>query len=111
MTFNYCPPALYRFLLDMAEDNGLSVKEIQTMFMRKVAQDFGFDCAHEDIGVSPKTRKPFCKRCWTRLNMKHQAIAFKGKLIKSVEYEPVETFLDQFYNEKEVRFSKFEHEI
>ena len=111
MTFNYCPPKLYSFLVRIADENKLSVKEVQTMFTRKVAQDLGFDCPHDDIGYSPKDKKPFCKRCWTRLSMKHQAISFKGKLIKSVEYEPIETFLDLFYKEKEVRVSKFEHEI
>ena len=110
MTFNYCPPALYAFLVKIAEENKLSVKEVQTMFIRKVAEDLGLDCDHSVIGHSP-TRKPFCKRCWIRLNQTSQAIAFKGKLIKSTEYEPTETFLDRFYKEKEVRVSKFEHEI
>ena len=110
MTFNYCPPGLYAFLVKTAEENKLSVKEVQTMFMRKTAQDLGFDCDHNSIGYSP-TRKPFCKRCWTRLNQTRQAIAFKGKLIKSVEYEPVQTFLDEFYKKEEVRVSKFEHDI
>jgi hypothetical protein len=110
MTLNYCPPGLYAFLVKIAEENKLSVKEVQTMFIRKVAQDLGYDCPHEEIGYSP-TKKPFCKRCWTRLNQTQQAAVFKGKLIKSTVYEPVETFLDKFYNYKQVRESKFEHEI
>lgn len=110
MTFNYCPPALYSFFVKLAEENKLSVKEVQTMFMRKVAQDLGMDCDHSVIGYSP-SKKPFCKRCWTRLTQTSQAIAFKGKLIKSTEYIPTETFLDRFYKERELRISKFEHEI
>ena len=110
MGFSYCPPKLYAFIVKIAEENKLSVKEVQIMFMRKVAQDLGLDCIHEEIGYSP-TKKPFCKRCWTRLNQKNQSVVFKGKIVKSIEYEPIETFLDKFYNYQRTRESKFEHEI
>ena len=114
MTFNYCHTAIYEFFVKISEENKLSVKEVQTMFMRKVAQDLGFDCTHDSIGYSPQTKKPFCRRCWTRLNITQQAMYFKGKLVKSQEYTPVETFLDLFYKgirEEPVRESKIEHEI
>ena len=110
MTFDYLPPSLYTFMCNLTEQHKLSMKEIKTMMIRKVAQDLGFDCDHSSIGYSP-TKKPYCKRCWTRLTETKQAVVFKGKLVKSTEYEPVQTFLDQFYSYKEVRESKFERDI
>jgi len=101
MTVDYYPPAIYSFLVKLQEENKLGMKELKTMIIRKVLEDLGLDCPHLDIGYSPKTKKPYCKRCWTRLTQKNQAIAFKGKLIKSVEYEPEITFLNQFYKERE----------
>jgi len=108
MTFEYVPPSLYNFLIQLAEKNKLGILELKTMFIRKVANDLGFYCPHESIGY--KDKKPFCKRCWTRLNQTEQQTIFKGKLIKSTEYEPIETFLDQFYSYISTRESKFEHE-
>lgn len=105
MTFNnYLPPKTYAFLVKVAEEHKLSVKEIQRIFLNKVAEDLGFSCDHFRVGLSKEDpdHKPYCKDCWARLSaVKHPTINFVTKKItKEGEYWPLETFLDKFYKEK-----------
>jgi len=109
--------------MNTAGDNKMSIKEVKIMFMRKVAEDLGFDCPHDDIGY-PKDQagtnqnRPYCKLCWKRLNQTSEMGLLRGKIIRSTTYEPVKNFLDEFYERKdlrqekgiETRISKFEHE-
>lgn len=105
MTFNnYLPPKTYAFLVKIAEENKLGVKEVQRIFLNKVASDLGFNCDHLRIGFAkedPK-HKPYCKDCWTRLStIKRPTVDFETKNItKEGEYWPLETFLDKFYKEQ-----------
>ena len=111
MTFNnYIPPKTYAFLVKIAEENKLAVKEVQRIFLNKVASDLGFKCDHMRIGLAKEDpeHKPYCKDCWTRMKtVKQPAIDFiSKKTIKKGEYWPLETFLDRFYKE----LAKKEHE-
>lgn len=105
MTFNnYLPPKTYTFLVKVAEENGLSVKEVQRIFLNKVASDLGFECDHLRIGLAKNDpdHKPYCKDCWARLiTVKRPTVDFITKKITKVgEYWPLETFLDKFYKEE-----------
>ena len=82
-SYGYIPPELYAFLVQTAHDNGLSIKEVQTMFIRKVAHDLGFVCDHSKVGMAKTTGEPFCQGCWTRLNTAKPPTYFKGKLVKA----------------------------
>jgi hypothetical protein len=62
-SYGYVPPGLYSFLVKVAEENQLSIKEIQTMLIRKGAQDLGFNCDHSVVGLAKNTGQPFCQRC------------------------------------------------
>jgi hypothetical protein len=104
MTFNnYIPPKTYAFLVKIAEENKLAVKEVERIFLNKVATDLGFRCNHENIGFAKKDpdHKPFCKHCWTRLRKeKREPYRIGTNLIKEgIRYVEKTTFLDEFYKE------------
>jgi len=91
----FYPPKLYLALSDIALEYGLSVKEVETVFLRKMCQEFGFKCDHRIIGTSKKTGLPFCKECWTRMEMVKQPVYdYKLKIKSPGEYRPLPTFLD-----------------
>jgi hypothetical protein len=90
-------PKIYTALADIAVKNGLSVKEVETIFLRKMCEEIaGFKCDHRVIGTSKKTGLPFCKECWTRMEMITQPVySYKDrKIVKEGTYRPLTTFLD-----------------
>jgi hypothetical protein len=106
MTFNnYLPPKIYTFLVKIAEQHKLSVKEVQRIFLNKVAADLGFTCEHERIGLAKEDpeHKPYCKDCWTRLRkIVREPYLLGGRWIKNdFHYVKKETFLDEFYKDRE----------
>lgn len=104
MTFtDYLPPKTWAFLVKTAQENKLSIKEVQRIFLNKVATDLGFRCDHERIGYSKSDKKPFCKDCWTRLRTeRREPYRIGTKLIKEdIQYVEKKTFLDEFYKEAE----------
>jgi hypothetical protein len=103
MTFNYyLPPKTYAFLVKIAEENKLSVKEVQRIFLNTVAADLGFGCEHLRIGFAKSDNKPYCKECWTRLRIeKREPYRIGTNLIKEgIRYVEKETFLDIHYREE-----------
>jgi hypothetical protein len=101
MTFNnYLPPKTYT----LAEEHKLSVKEVERIFLNRVASDLGFTCDHERIGLAKNDseHKPYCKDCWTRMKtVKKPTFDFiTKKKTKEGEYSALDTFLDVFYRER-----------
>ena len=106
MTFNdYLPPKTWAFIVKIADENKLSTKEVQRIFLNKVAFDLGMICNHERIGRAKKDpeHKPYCKECWERLRMERkEPYLLGGKLIKGdTRYVERETFLDEFYKDRD----------
>jgi hypothetical protein len=104
MVFNYyLPPKTYAFLVKIAEEYRLSVKEVQRIFINKVAARLGFKCPHERVGYAKADpeHKPFCKDCWSRLKAeKPEPYRIGTQLIKSgIRYVERETFLDKLLEE------------
>jgi hypothetical protein len=108
MTFNsFLPPKIWTFLVKIAEENKLSIKEVERIFLTKVAKDLGFACDHERIGRAKKDpdHKPYCKDCWARLRMeKREPYRVGNKLVKEpIRHVEKMTFLDEFYKEQHIR--------
>jgi hypothetical protein len=102
MTFNnFLPPKIYAFLVKIAQERNLSVKEIQRIFLNKVAKDLGFVCDHERVGFAKEdpNHKPYCKDCWTRLVTIKPPVVNGRKIVKQGQFWPLKTFLDSFYDE------------
>jgi hypothetical protein len=102
MTFNnYIPPKTYAFLVKIAEENKLAVKEVERIFLNKVATDLGYTCNHERIGFAKSDNRPYCKDCWARLRIeKREPYRIGTKLIKEgIRYVEKTTFLDEFYKD------------
>ncbi len=99
---NYLPPKTYSFLVKVAEENELSVKEVQRIFLNRIASDLGFNCDHLRIGFAKEDpdHKPYCKDCWTRLKTIRPPTVNGRKVVKRGEYWPLETFLDRFYKDQ-----------
>jgi len=100
---NYLPPKLYAFLVKIAEENKLSIKEVQRIFLYKVAIDLGFNCDHQmRVGFAKEDpdHKPFCKDCWARLKTLRPRVVNGKRIVKEGEYWPLETFLDRYYKER-----------
>jgi hypothetical protein len=99
---NYLPPKIYLFLLTYAQKHKLALKEVELIFLRKSLSQYGFICNHESIGFAVKTKKPYCKDCYTRLELKQEtSLNFKiHKTIRQTTYHDIETFLDSIELEK-----------
>jgi hypothetical protein len=102
----FYPPGIYRFLLDIASKHQLSIKEVETVFLRRQARDLGFECFHQNVGFAKKSDgKPFCKACWTRLEqIRPEKIAIdpngKKRIVSPGKYKPLKTFLDEIEEER-----------
>ena len=111
MTFtDFIPPKTWAFIVKIADENKLSTKEVQRIFLNKVCHDMGMTCNHERIGRARKDpeHKPYCKDCWERLRMdKREPYLLGGKLIKGdIRYLGRVTFLDEFYRDREIEDAK-----
>lgn len=91
---SYYPPKLYRFLLELASENRLAIKEVETVFLRRQAEMLGFKCDHQNIGYSKKTKNPYCKDCWTRLKQIKPPVMVRSKAVQPGEFKALETFLE-----------------
>ena len=114
MTFNnYLPPKIYTFLVKIAEEHKLSVKEVQRIFLTKVAVDLGFTCDDERIGSAKSDGNPYCKDCWARLRkIIREPYVLGGKWIKNdYHYVKKETFLDEFYQDGQETSNKRKKEM
>lgn len=102
MTFNaYLAPGIYAYIFKLARENGLAVKEVETILLGEQIRLLGFTCDHVTI-VYPKKKgknqggKPFCKECWTRMEeIKPATYIYQQGLVREGEYRPLETFLDR----------------
>ena len=100
----YYPPEIYRFLLDIAFKHGLSIKEVETVFIRRQTRELGFECFHQNVGFAKSDGNPYCKGCWTRLEQtRPPTIAVEGmkkRIISPAKYRPLKTFLDELEEER-----------
>ena len=97
MTFNhFLPPKTWAFMVRIADETGLSTKEIQRVALNKIFFGMGMTCEHRRIGYAKADHKPYCKDCWTR---------FKQEITKEYDYNtrkwskvekfiPLDTFLE-----------------
>jgi hypothetical protein len=91
----YYPPEIFRFLSEIAYKHKLSIKEVETVFLRKQSEALGFSCSHSIVGFSKSDKKPYCKGCWTRLEQ-IKAPVYSGNKVKVLgQFRPLKTFLDQ----------------
>jgi hypothetical protein len=94
----FMPPALYRLIFELAAKHKIATKEVEITIVRKILEeDFDLLCDHSVIGTSKTTGKPFCKECWTRMEIvKAPTIQMSKnkKVIVPGEYRPLSTFLD-----------------
>lgn len=93
---NYLPPAIYYFVLGLAREKHLALKEVELVLLRKVIKEMGFKCDHNVIGYSKDTGLPFCKDCYQRMELVKQPVYGPGKkLIKEGKFIPFPTFLEE----------------
>jgi hypothetical protein len=87
------PRRIYHFWEKLAFEHSLSTYELECMFLRECLAKYGeYDCPHANIGF--KDKKPFCKDCYTRLELVQSTGLLHGKLIRESVYRPIETFID-----------------
>jgi hypothetical protein len=92
----FIPPAMYRFMFELANKHKIATKEVEMTFLRAALEEFGFACDHMTIGTSKKTGLPFCKDCWTRMEIVKAPTISMSKSKKIVipgQYRPTSTFL------------------
>lgn len=82
-------------MLDIANDNGISVKRVETIFLLKILADNGFTCEHVNMGIRNTDKKPYCKDCWTIFRQIKRARSVDGILEEAGEYVRERTFLDK----------------
>lgn len=93
---NYLPPAVYYFILGLAREKHLALKEVELVLLRKVIKEMGFKCKHENIGVSKDTGLPFCRDCYQRMSLVRQPVFGPGrKIIREGVYTELPTFLEE----------------
>jgi hypothetical protein len=90
----YVPPAIFRCLLNIGNEQQLAIKEVEWILVRKALEPFGFKCEHNRVGTSKTTGQPFCKDCYGRLEQV-KAPRFQGRRIaEAAIYRVLPTFLD-----------------
>lgn len=100
----FYPPEIFQFMYNIALEENLSVKEVETVFLRYMCQSLGYVCDHtEHIGYAKKTKKRYCKSCWTRLEMEEFVGYENGHIVKGTKYKPLETFLDKWLKEQKAK--------
>jgi hypothetical protein len=113
MTFtDFIPPKTWAFIVKIADENNLSTKEVQRIFLNKICHDMGMTCNHERIGLAKSDKEPYCKDCWTRLRKQiRESYRIGTKLIKGeFQYLEKESFLDDFYRDREIEIEKAKKE-
>lgn len=96
-SFSYYPIGIYNFMIGIADKHGLSVKEVETVLIRKGITELGFVCRHpsERVKKAKKDKtKVYCGICWTRLEQTEAGVYNGRKLIKSAKYRTLPTFLE-----------------
>jgi hypothetical protein len=82
-------------MLEIATREKLSVKEVETVFLRRQAIALGFQCDHSIIGYAKGNGKPYCKGCWTRLEQKKPPSYIGRKMVAPGRFVILKTFLDR----------------
>jgi len=81
-------------MLNLATEKSLAVDEVAFMLLREQCGSFGFACDHSNVGYSKTDHKPYCKHCYSRLELLQSTGLLKGKIIRQSEHIPKETFVD-----------------
>ena len=96
MTFtSFLPPELYRFLMNIAHERGLSIKEVECVFLRHMCKEFGFSCKHDFIQFAKSNGQPYCKGCYQRMHMSKPRTYQGTKIIKEGEFEEINDFVQE----------------
>jgi hypothetical protein len=108
--FSYKPHGIFVFMTNLAYEKGISMKELETMFLRKMCELNGFKCDHDPSMVSydKNSHKPYCKKCWYRLEKFEETVHDKqqGRLIKVARHKAVPTFVDDMFSQFVLNESK-----
>jgi hypothetical protein len=89
----FYPPELYHFLYDIAAKHKLAVKEVETVFLRTMAEELGFVCDHLSVGFAKSDGKPYCKGCWTRMEQTKPPVYIGRQIKVPGQFRPLKTFL------------------
>jgi len=57
-------PKIFAFMMNIASEYGIPIKEVETALIREGLRSIGFDCDHIRMGVRKTDKKPHCKDCW-----------------------------------------------
>lgn len=106
---NWYAHDIYLFMLNIASKYGLAVKEVESAFLRKQAQELGFECFHQKVKIAKPTGLPYCSSCWARLEQTKPPVYDIGSTMKRphikepAKYRPLRTFLDEIEEERSRR--------
>jgi hypothetical protein len=98
--YSYYPPGLYYGMYKVACENNVSIKEVETVFIRKMLETTtGFVCKHPEDKVKVKNGKAYCGFCRTRLTIlkerSMQQVKGLRTVVRSGIYEEQKTFLEK----------------
>lgn len=85
-------------MVGIADKHGISVKEVETVLIRKGLVDLGFECLHpsEHVKRAKKDKtKVYCGVCWTRLKQVSPGVYSGKECVQSPRYRPLPTFLEE----------------
>jgi len=92
---HYLPPEIYRSLMNIAHDRGLSIKEVECAFLRYMCKEFGHRCKHEFIDFAKSNGLPYCKGCYQRMKMTEPRTYRGSRLIKEGKYEEIKDLVQE----------------
>jgi hypothetical protein len=101
-------------MLDMSTDQKIAIDEVAFNILRMGLSELGYTCDHSNVGWSQNSQQPhpmpYCKNCYSRLELVSKKTYFKGKILTQEVYEPLETFIDREHKELKQK-AKDEEEI
>lgn len=104
-------PKIYLFMLQIANEYGISVKEVETAFLREGMKELGFDCEHIRMGVRKTDKKSHCKDCWQLFRqIKSPRYNANKEIVELGQYIKEPTFLEEKKGHKDEMVYKLQGE-
>jgi len=99
----YYPPKIFAYMMNIASEYGIPIKEVETALIREGVKAIGFECEHIRMGVRKGDGKSNCKDCWQIFRQIKRAKynSDTKELIELGEYVKEPTFLEEKLDKKD----------
>jgi hypothetical protein len=89
-------PKIFAFMMNIASEYGIPIKEVETALIREGLKSIGFECEHIRMGIRKTDNKSNCKDCWQLFRqIKAPRYNAQKELVELGQYVKEPTFLEE----------------